>query len=110
MNDALNTRLSSKAECPAVTAQSTLRLQADLCNCRLVSKIDSNHPVSYRHPPLPNGGQRRHHRFHGAGHDCATAPLPARPSPIRNRRTRAIAYYLRKLARVSGGRRNDDPL
>lgn len=66
MNDALNTRLSSKAACPAVTAQSTLRLHADLCRCSLASKLDSNHPVSYRHPPLPNDGLHQNHPSHRA--------------------------------------------
>jgi hypothetical protein len=71
MNDALNTRLSTKAASPAVTVQSTLRFEANLCRCRWVSKLVSNHPVPYRHPPLPNGGLRQHHRFHGAGHSLS---------------------------------------
>jgi len=68
MKDALNTRLSTKAASPAVTAQSTLRFEADLCRCRLASQIVSNQPASCRHPPLSNGGLPQHHRSHGAGH------------------------------------------
>jgi hypothetical protein len=68
MNDPLNTRTSTKAASRAAMALSTLHFATDLFRCRLASKIVSNHPVSYSHPPLPNGGLRQHHRFHGAGH------------------------------------------
>jgi hypothetical protein len=68
MNDALNTLLSTKAASPAVTAQSTLRFEADLCRRRLASNIVSNQSDSCRHPPLPNAGLQKNHRPQGAGH------------------------------------------
>jgi hypothetical protein len=123
MSDVLITRLSTTAALHAVMVLSTLCLQTALppglwrCQSR-----GTNQPfTAIRRCPLARFTRTTHRTVQdsrprilpGASlciatsnasplprigsvqrDDCATAPLAARPSPIRKRRTRAIAYYL----------------
>lgn len=67
MNDALITRLSTKAASRAVTALSTLRFAPDLFRCRLASKLVSNQLAYYRHASLPNDGLHQNCPAYRAG-------------------------------------------
>ena len=67
MNDALNTRTSTKAASRAFMAPSTLCFETDLFRSRLASKLESNQLASYPHASLPNDGLHQNRPAYRAG-------------------------------------------
>jgi hypothetical protein len=68
-------------------------IDSKLLATRPLPQSDASLCIDSSAPPLPRIGSIQRD-------DCATAPVAARPSPIRTRRTRAIAYYLCKVSHV----------